>query len=142
MTNINGDRGAAWESDVAEYLRGRDIPAVRARGAGTRDTGDLDGLELFAVECKDQKRHVFFEWLVQAKRQATNARKPFGAVVIKKRDAAVPDAAVLIDLSTFAMVLNYIDELKAEIEDHEDVAFLAQKYIDHLKRKAAEDGAV
>lgn len=136
----NNDIGAAWETEVAKYLRGRDIPAVRARGAGTRDTGDLDGLELFAVECKDQKRHVFFEWMVQAKRQAFNARKPFGVVVIRKRDAAVPDAAVVIDLGTFAMILNYIEELKDEIEEHEDVAYWAQKYIDLLKL-TTEDGA-
>jgi Holliday junction resolvase len=108
----NNDIGAAWETEVAKYLRGRGIPAVRSRGTGFKDTGDIDGLPLFSIDCKDQERHVFFQWLRQVRNEARNARKPFGAVIIKKRDGAVPDAAVVLELSTFAMLLEYIEEVE------------------------------
>jgi len=108
----NNKLGADWERDVAALLREAGLPAVRLRGSGRLATGDIGGLPLFAVDCKNQMRLTPFQWLQQVRAEAANALKPFGAVVFKKRDASAGDAVVMMDLATFAILNRYILELQ------------------------------
>jgi hypothetical protein len=105
VTNRHKAKGTRWETDVVRFLAGLGLSTHRNAQHGSNDIGDIGGLELFAIECKDHRTHALAEWLDQAVREAANAGKPYGVVVFKRARKPVGDAYVLMDLKTFAALV-------------------------------------
>jgi len=105
--------GSKWERRVVDYMQECGLSVKRSVAHGHADTGDIDGLELFAVDCKSHKRLTLWQWLVQVRKERRVAEKPFGVVVVEKRDAVDEGhAAVVMELSQFVTLLHYIEEVR------------------------------
>lgn len=60
MSNPNGARGARAERDLVVWLRANGYPdAVRARGEGSVDRGDIGGIPRVAVQVKSAMRDAY-----------------------------------------------------------------------------------
>lgn len=113
MPSSSKAKGTKWESEVAGFLQSFGLPARRSDATeGAHDHGDILGLELFSLDCKDHKTHSLAAWADQAREEARNAAKPYGAVAIRRASAPPERAYVLLDLETFASLTNYIRLLK------------------------------
>jgi len=108
MANPQKAKGTRWESAVVTFLRDLGFPEARREvQRGRLDVGDVGGFPLWALECKAYKTvsfSVLAEFATQAKREAVNAGKPWGAVVLKRPRASTADAFVIMDLATWAEV--------------------------------------
>ncbi len=112
MTNKSKEKGSRYEKAVADYLKSCGYTEVaRQRGTGTLDQGDLAGLRHWVVECKDHGHPQWWDFVRQANVEATNAGKPFGVAIQKKRNASVEDSIVMMDLKTWVEVLDHIENL-------------------------------
>lgn len=121
MANPNKAKGTRHESAVRDYLNGFlsgyynvdalpswDVRAVRrVPQTGVKDVGDMHAYP-FVLEAKDTAKHDIPGFIRQANTEAANAEFPFGAAVIKRRNANVADSYVCMDLRTFAQVLAYV----------------------------------
>lgn len=106
MANPSKAKGTRWESAVVAYLHSIGLDEARRQvQAGAKDIGDIGGLPGFILEAKDAARLEFSEWVRQARREADNAGVPYGAVVAKRRRAAVEDAYAVMDLETLGRLL-------------------------------------
>lgn len=104
-------KGTRWESAVVAYLRSLSFPwADRVPLSGARDRGDVTvGPGSPAIECKDQNRLAWAEWLDEAEEEAVNARAPHGVVWAKRRGKASPaDGYVLMSGRTYAGILRQL----------------------------------
>jgi hypothetical protein len=109
VSNPNKERGSRWEARLVAFLREQGFPeAVRIRGRGANDEGDLGGFPLWAIEAKDHASIDLPGFVKQAKQEAINSGKPFGIAVIKKRRAAAQDAYVVMDLETWVRLEKYL----------------------------------
>ena len=117
MTNPNKAKGSAWERAVAKHLTANGFPVERRLATGGPDQGDLEGLPLWAVECKDHARPAWWDFIRQAEVEAKNANKPFGVAVVKKRKAPTGDAIVAMSLDTWVSVLAHMERLQGWTTD-------------------------
>ena len=93
MSNASKQKGTAWESACAKYLRLNGFRSADRRAlAGVRDRGDLTGLPGFVVSCKSVARFLIGEFIDEARAQAKNQdefegnpEKPNMCVVFLKR---------------------------------------------------------
>jgi len=116
-------KGVRFESAVVKVLRDAGINAQRSRPfraegrAWMPDRGDILTPDLPIVwQCKD---HVGTAGAIctgvdGAAVQASNADKPFGVAVVKRKDRPVEDAYVALPLSSF---IDLVKELAANDED-------------------------
>lgn len=114
MTNKHKAKGTRWESAVVTFLAGLGLGVYRNVQHGSKDIGDVGGLKLFAIECKDHQSFALAEWLEQANREAQNAGKPHGVVIFKRARKPVESAYVLMDLQTFAALAIALDAINSE----------------------------
>ena len=112
MTSRNKSIGSAFEREVAAFFNGRGFKVFRRFGAGqTQDTGDLDGLSDFVIECKNVKTISLSTIMDETNRETKNAilagRRPvkWGVAVIKRRGRGAHDAYVVMDLEQFVTML-------------------------------------
>ncbi len=125
MANPSKAKGTAWETAVVRYLQAEGFPAARRNAqAGAADIGDIGGLPHFAIEAKDHGTLALAEWVRQANVEAANAGADFGAVVAKRRRAPVEDAYVVMDLATFARVLQALVGAEQDVEAMDRLAVL------------------
>lgn len=98
MTSKNKAKGSAWERTIVKALVERGFTDVeRMYGAGRQDDrGDIRGLSGWTIEAKDHARHDLSGWLEELRVEMENAKNDLGAVVIKRRQANVDRAYVLI----------------------------------------------
>ena len=109
MSNPNKAKGSRWEAALVTFFREHGfLEVARIRGAGTKDEGDLGGLRSFALEAKDHAKPDYHAFVRQAKCEASNAGKPFGVAIQKKRRAPTEEALVVMDLETFVRLLKHI----------------------------------
>lgn len=108
MANPQKAKGTRWESAVVTFLRDLGFSEARREvQRGRLDVGDVGGFPSWALECKAYKTVGFSalaEFVTQAKREAENAGKPWGAVVLKRPRGGTADAFVIMDLATWAEV--------------------------------------
>lgn len=104
-------KGSQFERDVVAVLRDAGhIHAERAYGAGRpTDTGDIDGLPCFAIECKNHKALELAAWMDEAAKEAANINPDvLAVVVVKRRGKATTEAYAVMRLVDWA-------ELTAEV---------------------------
>lgn len=107
MANPNKARGTRWEVKVCDYLREQGFTETfRLAPGGELDPGDVGGIPDWALECRDHAKHDLSKNVRDANQRAINKGSKFGAAVMKKRQHPVEDAYVVLDLQTFARVLN------------------------------------
>jgi hypothetical protein len=108
VVNPQKAKGTRWESSIVAFLR--DLGFTEARREvqrGRLDVGDIGGFAVWAIEAKAYKSVTFgllADFVGQANREASNAGKPFGIVVLKRPRAGTGDAFVIMDLATWARV--------------------------------------
>lgn len=108
MANPNGRKGADFETALAAFFNAEDTfgrEVFRAPRWGAKDKGDLVNTLDFVIEAKNQKTLSLSGWLNEARAQAVNAKKRWGAVVIKKRNHAVRNSYVVMRLDDFSELL-------------------------------------
>lgn len=105
--SANKAKGTRWEVAVRDYLKSRGINAYRPAQEGFRDTGDLHGVDPFAVQCKDWRdvTSAIREGLDGAQKQAANSGQPFGVAVVKRARKPVSEAYVVLRLEDFATLV-------------------------------------
>lgn len=88
MTNPSKDKGDKAERELAKLLTDQlGIPMRRKLGAGrTDDTGDLDGLPGWTMECKNHRviANAINEGLADSVREQANAGTPHGVAFIRR----------------------------------------------------------
>ena len=100
-------KGTKWESAVVAYLRDHGFPHAERRAlTGGKDYGDINASPGLVIECKDQARHSFAEWLDEARLEGVNAGAQVAAVWAHRRGKSSPaDAYVVMDGHTFVWLL-------------------------------------
>lgn len=108
MSAANKIKGATFELDLLRYLRAEGYDTERLRLAGKQDEGDLVlkmGGTPYILEAKATKVNNLTDFVRQARDEATNYARARGilpapfAAVIKKRQAPISEAFVVIPLS-------------------------------------------
>lgn len=127
MTNRNKARGTDWETAGVRYLntaldmydddgflRDAEDPnnVRRIPQTGRFDTGDVWAVP-FCLEFKNVAKIDLPAFVEQANREAVNARLPFGAAVVKRRGKGPAHGYVVMDMATFAGVVEHIRDLRA-----------------------------
>ena len=107
MTSPNAAKGKGFERDVVRYLaevHGRQ--ARRPHAEGFKDVGDIH-LSPFALQAKNYANvaSALTLGVAGAEVQAAHAGEPYGAAVIKKRQAPVSEARVAMTLRTFRALI-------------------------------------
>lgn len=108
VANPQKAKGTAWESAIVTFLR--DLGFTEARREvqrGRLDVGDIGGFVSWAIEAKAYKSITFSllgDFVAQANREADNAGKPFGIVVLKYPRHSTDQAFVIMDLATWTRV--------------------------------------
>lgn len=85
-------KGARYECDVVNWLRANGYPTAERRIMGmSGDTGDISGVPLTVIECKNQQRIELGAWFTQMQleqitaQQLTSYANVTGALFIKRR---------------------------------------------------------
>ena len=106
MTSKNKAKGSAWERAIVKQLCSDGFKVERMYGAGRQDDrGDIRGLNNWTIEAKDHARFALSEWLEELDNEMKNAENEFGAVLIKKRNAATNKAYVMLPWSVLIKLL-------------------------------------
>ncbi|MFE9396805.1 hypothetical protein [Streptomyces flavidovirens] len=125
MSNPNKRKGTAWETAVKDFLNvalgqyvddwepgayywrdPRDPDNItRPAQTGAKDVGDLHAWP-FVLECKAERSITLADYVRQANREAMHAGYPYGVAVVKAPRRATADGYVVMDLGTFARVLD------------------------------------
>ena len=108
MSNPNKQRGSAFESALAKYLRERGHDAERLALRGNRDEGDLvlrlPTGDRFVIEAKATARIDLAGWVAQAEAEVKNYGEHRGimpagfAVVYKRRGYGIGQSYVIMPL--------------------------------------------
>jgi hypothetical protein len=112
MTSPEARKGSTFERDVVKYLQVHGHPyAERAYGAGRpEDTGDIDGLPGWTVECKNHRAMNLAGWCDQAQVESVHGRRGFWAVICKRRGKPTSQSYVVLDLECFVRLLSEVNE--------------------------------
>ena len=107
-SSANKRSGTRFESEVVAYINARKPYQVERRAQhGALDRGDIIGVPDFAIECKNVKdwSKKLGAFVREAEAEAENARVPFGAVIVKRRNDSVGRAYVVMALEQFVQIL-------------------------------------
>jgi Holliday junction resolvase len=107
MTTPQKAKGSQWERDVAKYFNERGFPKVERRyGAGnTQDKGDLNGLDGFALECKNVGKITLSTIIEEALVEQRNAHADYGVAIVKRRNRGAKEAYVVMTLEQWISLL-------------------------------------
>lgn len=114
-------KGARWEKACVDYindrLEGAGLEVERQRQAGRLDRGDLGGLDLWALECKDDASMSPQAMAAQADREAKNAGKPFGVALRKTRGKGAQGGTVIMTMETWLDLVEYVEGLRKQFRE-------------------------
>lgn len=113
VSSASRQRGAAFELDLLKWFRSKaQLPAERLRLAGKFDEGDLAVQDVgltYVVEAKNEAKINLTGYVREALVEADNYARARGIsrekvmplVIVKKRNAPIDDAFVVVPLSEF-----------------------------------------
>lgn len=79
------EKGRAWETACVLFAQEHGYPlAERRRLSGVEDRGDIAGIPLVVVECKNERTYQPLQWRREADQEAENDRAILGVVWFKK----------------------------------------------------------
>lgn len=121
MPNRNGEKGYRWEAASVKFINARleklGLEVKRQRQTGRNDEGDLGGLDLWAIECKDDASMSPQAMAEQARREADNSGKPFGVVVRKTRGKGPHGAVAVMTIQHWLDLVEYMETLRSEYKE-------------------------
>lgn len=86
MANRSKQKGTAYETEIAQYLRSRGwVHAERRALAGHNDLGDITGIPGCVIEAKACKTFDLPGWLNELEQEVANARADVGFVFVRRR---------------------------------------------------------
>jgi len=95
-------RGRQFENDVVEVFKANGFPdAERRRQRGINDAGDIAGVPMLVIECKNEKRINLAGYMAELEREAGAC---FGVVTVKRRGKGADQAYVVMDLEQFVRI--------------------------------------
>lgn len=107
--NPSKQKGTAFETAVVRYLQANGFPQAERRAlAGKDDRGDVSlgsGYTDWVLEAKATKSIDLAGALNEASREAANAKAPYYAAVIKRRNHMVDSAYVVVPLWLWATLV-------------------------------------
>lgn len=109
MANPSGAKGYRGEQPVVEYLKSFGFfRAYRPGKQGSKDRGDVHGIDGVAVEIKNHGVYKFPEWMKELAAEKKNAAAETSALVVKPRgvgETRVRDWWVVMTLEQYAGLL-------------------------------------
>lgn len=113
MSNPNGQKGAAFESQVVRYLQTVLGSAIERRVKhGIHDMGDVSGIFIDGKPCvlelKNHKKMELSKWIGEAETEKGNADAEYAIVVHKRRgcgEKKTSENYVTMTLETFAAII-------------------------------------
>jgi|TARA_B100001750_G_C15496562_1_gene594554 hypothetical protein len=111
MSSANKQKGTRWETTCVNYLKEKFSEVAnrieRRALSGNFDKGDIVGFHSWVLECKDRAdwSKSLAQILRETHEERINANAKYGAAVIKRRQASVEQAYVVMDFETFVEVL-------------------------------------
>lgn len=120
MTNPAGTRFAR---EVANYFKESGFPyAERRAQEGTKDRGDIAGVDQLVVECKATKAINLATAMKEAAQEAVNDGHQDFIVIHKRRMKPVSKSYVTMELDLFVEIWRQVidDVLQAEYEEDDD----------------------
>ena len=95
-------KGSRFERDVVDYLAEHGFPGAERRVmGGTRDRGDIAGVDGWVLECKATRELDVSGALNEAKLEARHAGVADYAAILKRRSHPVAGAYVVMPLERF-----------------------------------------
>ena len=111
MSHPSKAKGTRFEVACANFLREAGYTEVyRMATQSEHDCGDLGGLPLFAVECRDRQKIDLAKNVDDANKRAANKEVPYGVTMMKRRNKNIADAYVAMDLKTFVAILDAMQQ--------------------------------
>lgn len=106
----NKAKGTRYESAIVAYLNAQGMRAYRPAQAGAKDTGDIHGIPLFAVQCKDWQRvtDAIREGVDGAETQRMNLGVPFGVAFVKRARKPVEHGYAVMRIDRFIELLRLV----------------------------------
>lgn len=80
--------GTTWETAVVTWLRDYWPNAERRALNGAKDRGDIAGIPLVVIECKNAKTITLAAWLDELAAEMANDTAEVGALWVKRRGKA------------------------------------------------------
>lgn len=112
--------GRFFENQVAHFLRDVHPHVERRRQAGAKDRGDLINTWPWTIECKNEKSIDLAGGCEEAKAELANdGRTRWWALIIKRRNRAVWQSYVVMDLDQFRDLMALLQPLAER--DHSNV---------------------
>lgn len=98
--------GTRFESEVRDYFNEGGFFCVERRALnGALDKGDLSGIPAWTLECKNERTITLAAYMQEVEVEKANARTPYGAAIVKRRNKGVADAYVVMPLYQFKVLL-------------------------------------
>lgn len=114
MANPNGQKGASFERQTADYWRDNyDDRIDRRVKTGAKDKGDIANLRVgshrVVLECKNERSYNLSGWIKEAHTEAENDGALLGAVVAKRKGCGKPaDQWVVMTQGDFLKLLSLV----------------------------------
>jgi hypothetical protein len=91
-------KGTRFERDVADVLADLFPGVDRQVLRGKQDRGDIANVPGWTLECKAEKEIDLAGYMREAELEAKNAKTPYFAAIVKRRNKSVADAYVVMPL--------------------------------------------
>lgn len=110
-------KGYRGETEFCEAAKERGFPNVERNGSryGSKDRGDIAGLPDWTIQVKSVARYSIPEWLRDAEEQAKNGGTRWFGLALKLTGKHMRLGAFLMPISKFFDLLDYIQELEADV---------------------------
>jgi hypothetical protein len=106
-------RGTAWETAICKYLQENGVPYAERRALnGKLDRGDVAGIPSVVLEAKATKALALAQFMDEAETERVNDKAKYGAVVFKRRQKNVSQAAVILPLWQFVDLLKQAEIIR------------------------------
>ncbi len=99
-------KGSRWESRLVDFLAANGHPRAERRVSnGSRDRGDVAGIDGWVIEAKSAARLTLAEWVDEAEKEAKAAGVSRYAVVFPRRSHSTAKAYAVVPLWLLAELM-------------------------------------